>query len=96
MDSTILASIITGAVAIIVCMINNHFQSIKQAKAHNDNIVLISYRLEQLEQKVDKHNNLIDRTYELERRADVIEEKQKVANNRISDLERHGHEDDGR
>ena len=93
MDSTILASIITGVVAIIVCMINNHFQNIKTAKSHNDNIVLISYRLEQLEQKVDKHNNLIDRTYDLERRADVMEEKQKVANNRISDLERH---DDGR
>ena len=93
MDSTILASIITGAVAIIVCMINNHFQNIKQAKAHNDNIVLISYRLEQLEQKVDKHNNLVDRTYELERRAEVMEEKIKVGNNRISDLERHEEDD---
>ena len=88
MDSTILASIITGAVAIIVCMINNHFQSIKQAKAHNDNIVLISYRLEQLEQKVDKHNNIVERTYELERKTAVLEEKQEVANHRISDLER--------
>jgi hypothetical protein len=55
--------------------------------------VLISYRLEQLEQKVDKHNNMVERTYALERRADVMEEKQKVANNRIADLERH---DDGR
>lgn len=93
MNSTILASLISAAAAIIVCMINNHFQGIKTAKAHNDNIVLISYRLEQLEAKVDKHNNLIDRTYELERRADVLEEKQKVANHRIDDLERH---DDGK
>lgn len=93
MDSTILASIITGIVAIAVCMINNHFQNAKATKAHNDNIVLISYRLEQLEAKVDKHNNLIDRTYELERRADVLEEKQKTANHRIDDLERH---DDGK
>lgn len=93
MDTTILASLISAGAAIIVCMINNHFQSIKQAKAHNDNIVLISYRLEQLEAKVDKHNNLIDRTYELERRADVLEEKQKTANHRIDVLEKH---DDGR
>lgn len=93
MDATILASLISAGAAIIVCMINNHFQSIKQTKAHNDNIVLISYRLEQLEQKVDKHNNLIDRTYELERRADVMEEKIKVGNNRISDLERHKEDD---
>jgi uncharacterized protein YlxW (UPF0749 family) len=96
MNPTIIASLISALAAIVVCMINNHFQNQKVQKAHNDNIVLISYRLEQLEQKVDKHNNLIDRTYELERRADVMEEKQKVANNRISDLERHGHEDDGR
>lgn len=93
MDATILASLISAGAAIIVCMINNHFQSIKQAKAHNDNIVLISYRLEQLEQKVDKHNNLIERTYDLERRAAVLEEKSKICNNRLSDLERHEEDD---
>ena len=27
---------------------------------------LISYRISQLEEKVDKHNNLIDRTYKIE------------------------------
>lgn len=93
MDTTILASLISAAAAIIVCMINNHFQTAKTTKAHNDNIVLISYRLEQLEQKVDKHNNLIERTYDLERKTAVLEEKQDVANHRISDLEKH---DDGR
>lgn len=93
MNPTILASLISSAAAIIVCMVNNHFQNAKTTKAHNDNIVLISYRLEQLEQKVMRHNNLIDRTYELERRADVMEEKIKVGNNRISDLERHEEDD---
>ena len=93
MNPTILASLISAGAAIAVCMINNHFQNAKTTKAHNDNIVLISYRLEQLESKVDKHNNLIDRTYELERRADVMEEKIKVGNNRILDLERHKEDD---
>ena len=88
MNSTIAASLISAFAALMVCMINNHFQNKKSEKAHQDNIVLISYRLEELEKKVDKHNNLIDRTYELERRADVLEEKQKVANNRIADLEK--------
>lgn len=40
-----------------------------------------NYRLEQLEKKVDKHNSVIERTY-------ILEEKMKVANHRISDLER--------
>lgn len=35
---------------------------------------LINYRLEQLEQKVNKHNNLIERTYELERKESIVEE----------------------
>ena len=93
MNPTIIASLISSLAAIVVCMVNNHFQNKKAEKAHNDNIVLISYRLEQLESKVDKHNNLIERTYDLERKTAVLEEKQDVANHRISDLEKH---DDGR
>lgn len=88
MNPTITASLISALAAIAVCMINNHFQTAKAEKAHQDNIVLISYRLEELEKKVDKHNNLIERTYALERKTDVLEEKQKVANNRIADLEK--------
>lgn len=34
---------------------------------------LVEYRLEQLEKKVDKHNKVIERTYELEKRAAVVE-----------------------
>jgi predicted transcriptional regulator len=94
MDTAIIASMISAGAAILVCMVNNHFTMKRTEKAQQDNIVLISYRLEQLEQKVDRHNTLIERTYELERRADVLEEKQKVVNHRIDDLEKHI--DDGR
>lgn len=48
---------------------------------------LTRYRLEQLEKKVDKHNNLIERTYQLEEAEALLEEKIKVANHRIDDLE---------
>ena len=48
---------------------------------------LVAYRLEQLEQKVAKHNSVVERTYELEKQVDIIEEKVKVANHRIDDLE---------
>lgn len=41
---------------------------------------LMSYRIEQLERKVDKHNNFAERI-------PVIEEQIKVANHRIDDLE---------
>ena len=48
---------------------------------------LIAYRLEQLEVKVNKHNNLIERTYKLEEDSAVQAEQIKVANHRIADLE---------
>ena len=50
-------------------------------------IRLMSYRIEQLEKKQDKHNTLIERTYKLEERTAVQEEQLKVANHRIDDLE---------
>ena len=80
---TILAAIATGIVAIIVCVINNHYQS----KATR---VLIEYKLEELTKRVDKHNNVIDRTFVLEKVVEVQAEKIKVANNRINDLEKEG------
>lgn len=48
---------------------------------------LMNYRIEQLEKKVDKHNQVIDRVYKLEKRDAVVEEEIKVANHRIDDLE---------
>jgi coproporphyrinogen III oxidase-like Fe-S oxidoreductase len=51
---------------------------------------LTQYRLEQLEKRVQAHNNLIERTYKLEERTELQEEKLRVANHRISDLEEAG------
>lgn len=48
---------------------------------------LTNYRIEQLEQKVEKHNQVIDRVYELEKRDEVEKEELKVVNHRLSDLE---------
>lgn len=41
---------------------------------------LIKFRIEQLEKKVEKHNSVVERTF-------LLEEKMKVANHRIEDLE---------
>lgn len=46
---------------------------------------LMSYRIEQLEKKVDKHNNFAERV-------PILEEQMKVANHRITDLEAYEHE----
>jgi ATP-dependent Lon protease len=46
---------------------------------------LMTYRIEQLEKKVNEHNNVIRRTY-------ILEEQMKVVNHRVDDLERHEEE----
>ena len=76
-------ALISGVVTLIVCMVNNHYQQDKTR-------TLVEYRLSQLEKKVDKHNNLIERTYKLEEEMTLHEEKLKVANHRIEDLEKKG------
>ena len=93
MNTTIITGLISAAAALIVCLINIHYQRIEAEKKHEANIMLISYRLEQLEKKVDVHNNLIERTYNLEKQQEVTNEQIKVINHRIDDLEKG---DDGR
>lgn len=80
-------AIITGAVAIVVCMINNAYQQKAARKQHSNTIELIEYKLDELSKRVNKHNNLVERTYKLEQHEAVIQEQIKVANHRIDDLE---------
>lgn len=87
MTEGIISAVISGAVTLIVCMINNHAQGLKVTKQHDKTIELIDYRLTELSEKVEKHNSLIDRTYALEQDMALQEERIKVANHRIEDLE---------
>ena len=80
-------AIITGAVAIVVCMINNAVQYKSQQEQHNATIALIEYKLDQLTKKVELHNNAVERLYAVEQKVAIHDEKFSVANHRINDLE---------
>ena len=74
----------------IIVAILGFFGTLVGADAANQkSSALIAYRLEELEKKVNKHNQVIERTYQLEMHAEVVDEQIKVANHRIGDLE-HG------
>lgn len=88
MSETILAAMIAGGASIIVCMISNHFQQKRAEAQHNTTIALIEYKLDQLTNKVELHNNAVERLYEVERKLGIDEEKISVANHRIDDLEK--------
>lgn len=77
MTEGIMIALITGGLAVlsnVIIVVVNNSKTL--------------YRIEQLEKKVEKHNNFIERVYELERKTDLHEEKIKVANHRIDDLEK--------
>lgn len=98
MTESIVVAIITAAVTLAVCLINNHYQQKVIADQHNavlmeadrkheETINMIDYKLQELTKRVDKHNNVVERLYHVERQIGVDEEKIKVANHRIDDLE---------
>ncbi|WP_330637896.1 MULTISPECIES: hypothetical protein [unclassified Blautia] len=71
---TIISAGISAGVTLIVCLISNRSQQEKTR-------ALMEYKLEELTKKVEKHNSVVERTY-------ILEEKMKVANHRIEDLEK--------
>lgn len=49
---------------------------------------LTNYRIEQLEKKVEKHNNLVDRTYHLETQEEVLETDLQHLAEEVNDLKK--------
>ena len=87
MNDTIIVGLITGAVSLAICLINNHFQNKRQSQKYDETINLIDYKLTELSKRADKHNNVIERTFKIEEHEAVIDEKLKVINHRIDNLE---------
>lgn len=50
-------------------------------------ISIVDIKLDTLSERVEKHNNVIDRTYKLEQESAVQAEQIRVVNHRIADLE---------
>ena len=74
--------------AVIVAILSLLGTLVGSYLANRKSAALIAYRLEQLEEKVNKHNQVVERTYHLEDNDALLEEKIKVANHRIEDLEK--------
>jgi len=47
---------------------------------------LTIYRIQKLEEKVNQHNKVIDRTYNLEKKEALVEQEQNEIKNDISDI----------
>lgn len=81
---TVISSLISAAVTLLVCIVNNRAQAEKAR-------VLIEYKLDELTKRVEKHNNLIERTYKLEEKAERAFDEFRRVNHRIATLEEDDH-----
>lgn len=63
---TIIAAAISAVAAIAVCVLTNRAQ-------HQKTTALLDYKFRELEKKVDKHNQVIERTFRLEGRMNEAE-----------------------
>lgn len=73
---SVLVAVITGSLTLMGTIISN-------LSIHSKTV----YRIEQLEKKQDIHNGVIERVYCLEKSTSLLEDRLKVANHRIDDLE---------
>ena len=76
MDSAIIVAVISGLFTLV-----GSFGGIIASSR------LTTYRLQQLEEKVNKHNQVIDRVYALERHNEVQDEKIKVLEREVEHYE---------
>lgn len=87
MSEGITIAIITSAFTFAGVLITVIWGNRKTQKSVKEQTDLTLYRIEQLEKKQDAHNTLIERMYKVEDRINIVEERIRVGNHRIDDLE---------
>lgn len=75
MTEAIIVALITGAITLIGTVSSNHM-------THSKTL----YRIDQLEKKVEKHNNFMERLQIAELKIGVVEEKQDDLEEDLKDL----------
>lgn len=76
MTPEIIVALIAGGVSVLGVVLTNNVSN-----------KIMQEQIKELTHQVEKHNTVIERTYETEKEIDVLKEKQRVANHRIDDLE---------
>lgn len=72
--------------AVLIALVTGAFGVFGNWILNNKNTVIIQEKVDQLEKKVDKHNNLIERMYKLEGDVDVAFERIKENKEDIEEL----------
>ena len=81
-------SVITGGLTLTGVIFTSRKQHDVTVQEIKTELALMHQEIGQLEHKQDIHNQVIERVYQLEKAAEVLDERQKTANHRIDDLEK--------
>ena len=82
----LIGELIAGGVALLVCLLNNHYQQKKVTEQHLKTIALIEYKLDEVTHKVELHNNAVERLFIAEGDIKVLREQAKSAHHRLDEL----------
>lgn len=87
MTSEMIVALITGGCSLVGVIVSNIFANKNVQNSIETHQAVTDEQIKALSNRVEKHNSVIDRTYVVEQRLEVLTEKQKTANHRIADLE---------
>lgn len=84
---SLISSLITGGLALVGVIYTSRRQHDITIQEVKTEVALIKKDITTLETSVSKHNGVVERMFAAEKAITLLDEKVKVANNRIADLE---------
>ena len=101
MDTTLVTSLISAVVAVVSCLINNNIQRAKENHALEmkmadvkseikQEMAVVRTELKNVYEQQAKYNNVIERTFNLEKMAIQLNDAQKSLDERLDRMEKHG------
>lgn len=84
----ITTSVITGGLTLTGVIFTSRKQHDVTVQEIKTELALMHQEIGQLEHKQDIHNGVIERVYQLEKAVEILDERQKTANDKIDGMEK--------
>lgn len=84
----VVTSVITGGLTLTGVIFTSKKQHDVTVQEIKTELALMHQEIGQLEHKQDIHNGVIERVYQLEKAVNILDERQKTANDKIDGLEK--------
>jgi len=72
-SAAIIAAVITGAFSLIGVVVTNNYANRQMEMRIQQNQAVMETKIDELTRRVNLHNQVVERTYDLERRVSIME-----------------------